>query len=185
MEDYKIIELFFERSEQAIIALSEKYGNLCHKIAMNILNNRLDAEECINDAYLAIWNAIPPQRPDSLQSFLCRIIRNLSIKKYHSNTALKRNSFYDIALDELETCIPSAAIVEDTCDANELAEHINRFLGTLDTENRVMFMRRYWYADSVSEIAVKFQISSHNATVRLSRIRKKLEKYLLKEGYYI
>ena len=185
MEDYRIIELFFGRQEQAIMELSEKYGNLCHKIAMNILNNRQDAEECVNDTYLASWNTIPPQRPEPLRMYVCRIVRNLSIKKYHSNTALKRNSFYDVALDELEACIPSAATLEDAFDAKELAERINRFLGTLDEKDRIMFVRRYWFSDSVSEIAAKFQMSSHNATVRLSRIRKKLEKFLLKEGFYI
>ena len=185
MEDYRIIELFFGRQEQAIMELSEKYGNLCHKIAMNILNNRQDAEECVNDTYLASWNTIPPQRPEPLRMYVCRIVRNLSIKKYHSNTALKRNSFYDVALDELEAFIPSAATLEDAFDAKELAERINRFLGTLDEKDRIMFVRRYWFSDSVSEIAAKFQMSSHNATVRLSRIRKKLEKFLLKEGFYI
>ena len=165
--------------------LSEKYGNLCHKIAMNILHNRQDAEECVNDTYLASWNTIPPQRPEPLRMYVCRIARNLSIKKYHSNTAFKRNSFYDVALDELEACIPSAATLEDAFDAKELAERINRFLETLDEKDRIMFVRRYWFSDSVSEIAAKFQMSSHNATVRLSRIRKKLEKFLLKEGFYI
>ena len=185
MEDYRIIELFFGRQEQAIMELSEKYGNLCYKIAMNILNNRQDAEECVNDTYLASWNNIPPERPKPLRTYVCRIVRNLSIKKFHSNTALKRNSFYDVALDELESCIPSAATLEDAVDAEELAERINRFLETLDEKDRIMFVRRYWFSDFVSEIAAKFQMSSHNATVRLTRIRKKLEKFLLKEGFYI
>ncbi|MBQ8558920.1 MAG: sigma-70 family RNA polymerase sigma factor [Tyzzerella sp.] len=185
MDDHKIIELFFERSEQAIIELSAKYGSLCNKIAMNILNNRLDAEECVNDSYLASWNTIPPQKPDPLRTYICRIVRNLSIKKYHSNTALKRNSFYDVALDELENCIPSNATLEEACDAKELARAINQFLSTLEPENRIMFVRRYWYSDSITEIAAKFQISNHNATVRLSRIRKRLEKFLLKEGIYV
>ena len=102
MDDKKIIELFYERSEQAITELSKKYGLLCEKIADNILNNHLDAEECVNDAYLAVWNTIPPQNPDSLVSYVCRIVRNQAIKKYHENTALKRNSIYDTSLDELE-----------------------------------------------------------------------------------
>ena len=101
MEDSKIIELFHERSEQAIMELSKKYGTICTRIAKNILNNSLDAEECVNDAYLGAWNTIPPQKPNPLKTYICRIVRNLSIKRYHSNTSMKRNSFYDAALDEL------------------------------------------------------------------------------------
>ena len=102
LEDNKIIDLFYARSEQAIIELSKRYGAVCRKIAGNILNNRLDAEECVNDAYLGVWSTVPPQSPDPLQAYVCRIVRNLSITKYHSNTAVRRNSFYDVALDELE-----------------------------------------------------------------------------------
>lgn len=102
MDDSKIIELFYERSEQAIIELSKKYGTVCTKIAFNILNNTQDTEECVNDAYLGTWNTIPPQNPNPLLSYVCRIVQNLAIKKYHTNTAAKRNSIYDVALDELE-----------------------------------------------------------------------------------
>lgn len=101
LDDRKIIELFFERSEQAIIELSNKYGSVCSKVAFNILNNKQDTEECVNDAYLGTWNTIPPQNPNPLLSYVCRIVRNLAIKKYHTNTATKRNSIYDVALDEL------------------------------------------------------------------------------------
>ncbi|NLE14203.1 MAG: hypothetical protein GX628_11070 [Clostridiales bacterium] len=111
MDDSKIIELFFERSEQAIIELSKKYGSICDRVAYNILNNRSDAEECVNDAYLAVWNAIPPQRPDPLLSYVCRIVRNLALKKYHANTALKRNSMYDVCLDEIVDCFSSSVSV--------------------------------------------------------------------------
>ena len=100
MDDSKIIELFYERSEQAIIELSKKYGTVCTKVAKNILNDVRDTEECVNDAYLGAWNTIPPQRPNPLLSYVCRIVRNLAIKKYHANTAVKRNSIYDVALDE-------------------------------------------------------------------------------------
>lgn len=101
MEDQEIIELFFARLEQAISGLQNKYGNRCMKVAYNILNNRLDAEECVNDAYLAAWNTIPPEKPNPLFTYVCHIVRNLSIKRYHANNALKRNSHYDVALDEL------------------------------------------------------------------------------------
>ena len=185
MEDSKIIDLFFARQEQAIVELSQKYGAVCSKIARNILSNSFDAEECVNDAYLGAWNTIPPKRPDQLSAYICRIVRNLSISRYHSNTAVKRNSFYDIALDELEECLASAASVEEEISAKELSGLLERFLETLDTENRVMFMRRYWYSDSVSDIAERFHMSSNNVSVRLSRIRGRLKKFLRKEGYEI
>lgn len=182
MEDSKIIELFYQRSERAIIELSQKYGTVCTRIAKNILNNALDAEECVNDAYLGAWNTIPPQKPNPLKTYICRIVRNLSIKRYHSNTSMKRNSFYDAALDELENCIPSGKTVESELSAKELAQVIDDFLDTLDKENRVIFVRRYWYSDSISDIAERFCISNNNVSVRLSRTREKLKKYLRKEG---
>lgn len=132
LEDSKIIELFFARSEQAIIELSKKYEMICKKIAKNILNNMLDAEECVNDAYLGMWNTIPPQNPNPLLAYVSRIVRNIAIAKYHSNTALKRNSFYDIALDELESCLASSSSVEDELTAKELTIMLNCFLDTLE-----------------------------------------------------
>lgn len=185
MEDSKIIELFHERSEQAIMELSKKYGTICTRIAKNILNNSLDAEECVNDAYLGAWNTIPPQKPNPLKTYICRIVRNLSIKRYHSNTSMKRNSFYDAALDELENCIPSGKTVESELFARELAKIIDDFLDTLDKENRVIFVRRYWYSDSISDISKRFHMSNNNISVRLSRTREKLKNYLRKEGFEV
>lgn len=182
MEDDQIINLFFERSEQALAELSKKYGGICHRVSQNILNNASDAEECVNDAYLGAWNSIPPQRPHPLLTYLCRIVRNLSIKKYHENTAGKRSSKYDVALEELEDCLSAPGSVEDDCTARELSEMIGSFLDTLDHENRVMFVRRYWFSDSLPEIAVMFGISSHNVSVRLFRKREKLRNYLEREG---
>ena len=182
MDDSKIIELFYERSEQAIIELSKKYGSVCTKIANNILNNKLDSEECVNDAYLGTWNTIPPQRPDPLLSYVCRIVRNLAVKKYHLNTATKRNSIYDVSLDELENCFPVSGSPEDKIDAREIAHMIDDFLETLDKENRIMFVRRYWYADTITELAELFHTSNHNISVRLSRTRERLKKYLIMEG---
>lgn len=183
MDDSKIIELFYERSEQAIIELSNKYGHICYKLADNILNNRLDSEECVNDAYLAVWNTVPPQKPDPLLSYVCRIVRNLALKKYHDNTAQKRNSIYDVALDEIAECIPASFSVEDEATAGEIAGLIDRFLETLDRDSRVMFVRRCWHADSIKEIAGLFHKSRHYVSVRLSRIRKALKRYLTEEGY--
>ncbi len=182
LDDSKIIDLFCARSEQAIVELSAKYGSACSRVARNILNNPYDAEECVNDAYLGAWNTIPPQNPDPLLTYICRIVRNLSIMKYHANTAIKRNSFYDAALDELEDCLASSETVEDKLTAKELSAALDRFLDTLDKENRVMFVRRYWYSDPISEIAERLHMSKNNVSVRLSRTRERLKKYLKKEG---
>ncbi len=182
LDDKIIIGLFFERSEEAIVALSEKYGALCRKVADNILGNRLDSEECVNDTYLGVWNTIPPQTPDPLVSFVCKIVRNLALKKYHANTAAKRNSVYDVSLDELENCFPSADTVEDSFNAGETALIIDEFLRTLDKQSRTMFIRRYWCADPVADIAKSLGVSSHSVSVKLSRIRERLRKHLIKKG---
>ena len=183
LEDRQIIALFFARAEQAIAELAEKYGTTCDRIARNILGNHRDAEECVNDSYLAVWNTIPPQTPDPLRTYLFRIVRNISVAKYHANTAAKRNSRYDAALDELEGCLAAPGTVEETITAGELARQIDRFLATLDRESRALFVRRYWYADSIPELADRFHISRGNVSVRLSRIRNKLAAHLKKEGY--
>lgn len=185
MDDCQIIELFFARSEQAITELSAKYSPACMRVADHILNNRLDSEECVNDAYLAVWHTIPPERPDPLISYVCRIVRNLALKKYHENTAQKRNSIYDIALDEAAECFPSAVSVEGTMDAIEAAGIIDGFLETLEPRSRIMFIRRYWYCDEIGDIAALFHTSRHYVSVRLSRIRKALKKHLIKEGVFL
>lgn len=182
MDDRKIIGLFQERSEQAIRELAKKYGAVCTRIAKNILNNELDAEECVNDAWLGAWNSIPPQEPNPLQTYISRIVRNLAIKKYHANTAVKRNSYYDVALDELESCLSSKETVELAYSAKELAGLIDDFLDGLDREDRIMFVRRYWYSDSVSDIAGMTGLSRNNVSVRLYRTRDKLRNYLKEEG---
>lgn len=185
MEDSKIILLFFARSEQAIAELSNKYGKLCTKIANNILGNPQDAEECVNDAYLGAWNTIPPQKPNPLQAYICKIVRNIAIAKYHANTAQKRNSQYDIALEELEFCLFSPETPESNLQAKELSHLLNRFLDTLDPHSRVMFVQRYWYSDSVADIANTFHMRPNTVSVQLSRIRNKLRKFLMKEGYCV
>ena len=182
MEDSRIIELYFLRSEQAITETAEKYGAVTKKLAYNILHDLQDAEECVNDTYLGAWNTIPPQKPNPLLTYLCKILRNLAIKKYHSKTAAKRNSTYDVALDELENCFPSSDSVEDSFDAAETARSINAFLKSLSPENRILFVRRYWHADSIEDLAELFSVSPHTVSVRLNRIREKLKKHLRKEG---
>ena len=181
MEDREIIELFYERSEQAIVELSAKYGALCLRTASHMLNNRLDAEECVNDAYLAVWNTVPPQRPDPLLSYLMRIVRNLALKRYHANTAEKRNSSYDVALSEIEESFPARDSVEEEVEARDLARRISLFLGTLRQKDRMLFVRRYWQGDSLEELAELFSTTKRNVSVRLVRIRKKLRRCLAEE----
>lgn len=176
-----IISLFFDRSEQAIEKLHEKLGALCMSISKNILKNEADAQECVNDAYLGVWNTIPPKKPDSLTAYVCRIVRNISTARYHRNTAQKRNSYYDTALDELTECIPSS----DTVSTNELTAALDDFLDTVSCENRVIFLRRYWFGDSIKAIADKMKMTENNVSVRLSRTRDRLRQHLRKEGFSI
>lgn len=182
MEDGFIIELFFTRSERAIQELAVKYGGICRKISYNILNNLQDVEECVNDTYLGVWESIPPNRPNPLIAYVCRIARNISLKKYRYNTAQKRNSYYDLSLDELESCIPASSDRSNNSTNEELSSAIELFLGSLDRESRIMFMKRYWFSESVHEISREIGITENHAAVRLMRIRNKLKKYLQQEG---
>ncbi len=184
MEDQKIIELFFARSELAIQALAAKYEKLLHKISFHILQDQEDVAECLNDTYLGVWNTIPPKRPNPLSAFVCKITRNISLKKYRFNTAYKRDASLEVSLEELEPCIPTPSI-EEEWDVKELGRTINRFLQTLEQENRVIFVRRYWFSDSVGEIAAEIGMSENLVSVRLKRIRKQLKMYLEKEGYRV
>lgn len=185
MDDSKIIDLFFERSEQAITELSEKYSKACHRIAFGILGNEADAQECVNDAFLGIWNRIPPENPKPLSAYVYRVVRNLALKKHRSNTAKKRNSFYDTALDEIESCLPSDFSIEEECNAAALCEEINAFLATLKKDSRVIFVKRYWFGEDISAIARSMNTSCRNITVNLSRTRNKLKKHLNEKGFDI
>lgn len=184
-DDEKIIELFFERSEQGIRELDTKYGKFLRKISYNILNDRQDAEECVNDAYLGAWNAIPPAKPDPLLTYICKIVRNISLKVYYRKTAAKRNSVYTIAMDEIEACIASTNTVEAELEAKELAHIIESFLDTLTPENRVIFMRRYWFSESCKDIAELVGLTEKNVSVRLTRIRRKLKSYLAEREVFV
>ena len=177
MNDREIISLFFQRSEEAITELSRKYGDLCFQIASNILNDPQDAEECVNDVWLGAWNSIPPRSPDPLRAYICRIVRNLSLKKLRANSARKRDSRFEVSLSELEACIPDNSL-DEQLSANELTAQINAFLSALPRDDRVMFVKRYWFSESLSEIADAFHITENNVSVRLSRIRGKLHKHL-------
>ena len=179
MEDERIIELFFERSEQAIGELDDKYGKVFHSLSFRILSNHQDAEECVNDAYLATWNAIPPAKPHPLLAFVCKIVRNISLKRYEKNTAAKRNSYYDVAMEELEDCLASSITIEKEIAECELTEIIESFLDSLPKENRVIFLRRYWFSDTYADIAKQVGLTEKNVSVRLTRIRKQLREYLM------
>ena len=183
MDDNAIIELFFARSEQAIRELDSKYGRICHSLSYNILHSRQDAEECVNDAYLGVWDAVPPARPNPLPAFLCRIVRNLSLMRYHANGAAKRGGgSHTVSLEELEACLASPRTVEGDLEEQELLRLTEGFLETLSRENRVLFMRRYWFSDSYVQIADRTGLSEKNVSVRLTRIRKQLRHYFEERG---
>ncbi len=185
IEDEKIVELFFKRSELAIRELNNKYGKACHRLSYNIVNDRQDAEECVNDAYLGAWNAIPPEKPDPLLTYLCKIVRNISLKMYYRKKAAKRSSTYTIAMEEIEACIAAPSTVETEFEARELARIIESFLDTLTAENRVIFMRRYWFSDSCKDIAGLVGLTEKNITVRLTRIREKMKLYLIEREVFV
>lgn len=182
MDDYGIITLFFERSEQAIAELRQKYDRAVKALARNILGNAQDAEECADDTYLGVWNTVPPEVPDSLKAYTLGLARNISLSRYHANTAKKRNSFYDTALDELESCLAAPGGPEQELEARELAAAIDRFLAGLPREDRQMFVCRYYFAEPLSAIAGKLGLKSGRVSMRLFRTREKLRKFLEKEG---
>ena len=185
IDDEKILDLFFARDQQGIRELDRKYGAACRSLSCNIVNNRQDAEECVNDAYFGAWNAIPPARPDPLLSYLLKIVRNLSLKAYWREEAVKRGGHYTVALEEIEGCIAGLKTVEDEIEAKELARIIEEFLDTLTVENRVIFMRRYWFADSYKDIAELVGLSEKNISVRLTRIREKMKQYLIEREVFV
>ena len=184
MDEKRIMELLTSRSEGAIKELSNLYGEKCMSIATGILNSREDAEECVNDAYLAVWNSIPPERPDSVAAYLYRVVRNIALMKYRYNTAEKRNSRYDVALDELAEFLKSADDVQNVLEAKELSVLINRFLKKQKKMDRIIFIKKYWLFMDVTEIAEEMGLSRNYVNVHLYRTRERLKKALNKEGYY-
>ena len=182
MEDQKIVKLLWQRAENAIEALANKFGKRLMSIAMNILGTYQDAEESVNDTYLAVWNTVPPKKPDPLAGFVYATGRNISLDRLKYNTAEKRDGRYDVSIDELANCIPAPAL-EETVEARELGLAINRFVGTLSVDNRALFLRRYWFGDSVQQIAKDLGMRENTASVRLGRLRMQLRQHLVKEGY--
>lgn len=184
MDDARIVQLYFDRDQQAIAATAEKYGSYCASIAGNILDRREDAEECVNDTYLNTWNAIPPHRPRMLSTFLGKIVRNLAFNKYKHNAAEKRGSGeITLVLDELAGCVSGKDDLEQIYEYRELVAAINGFLGRLPPEKRNIFVCRYWYADSVAQIAARYQMTAAGVSMTLSRMRDKLRGELIEWGY--
>ncbi len=177
MDDTKIISLLWQRSEDALRALAVRFGAGLHKLATNILGNHHDAEEAVNDTYLAIWNAIPPAKPSPLAPYTYRTGRNVALKRLRNDTAQKRDSRYDLSLDELAEVIGQQTL-EEYWDARELGLAIDRYLDTLTRENRVLFLRRYWFGDSIKELSKVSGLNVNTLSVRLHRLRQGLETYL-------
>ena len=183
MDDGAIIALYWSRDEGAITETQNKYGAYCRTIAMNILGSAEDAEECVSDTLHSAWNAIPPQRPGSLSAFLGRIVRNLSISRWRRERAQKRYSGLEVMLSELEECLPSPNRVEDTVEGQELTGCIECWLDSLGREDRVVFLRRYWYGDEVQALARAHGVGPNQMSKRLLRLRESLKRELEREGY--
>ena len=185
MTDETIIDLFWKRSEDAIKNTAQKYGNYLMKVAMNILNCYEESDECVNDTYYAAWEQIPPDRPQKLLPYLGRITRCRALNRYDYLKAKKRNSDFVLQLSELEECLTDSGSAESQFEAGELAAAISAFLRMQSTEVRNIFVRRYWFSDSVSEIAKRFCISESKVKSVLFRTRDRLKKYLESEGYHV
>lgn len=184
MTDEEIIQLFFQRNEVAIKETNKKYGQYCFKIANNILNNKEDSEECLNDTWMKAWDSIPPTKPRHFNLFLAKIVRNLSFNKYKSKHTHKRgNGEIALVLDELEECIAGQSDVEKIYIAGELQTTINEFVRDLPEKEGNVFIRRYFYSESIKEISKRYHKSENNVRVMLNRTRKKLKAKLEKEGY--
>ena len=184
MDDLQIIELYFERDKQAINETDAKYGKLCYRIAFNILNNHEDSDECVNDTYLGVWNAIPPTRPDNFMAFVCRIARNLSLKRLEFITREKRSQAVLVSLEELEAVLPDERFAPDVSD-EEIGKLISKFLRSQKEEVRNIFIRKYYFFDSVGAIAERYSFTESKVKNMLFHTRNKLKEYLMKEGVEI
>lgn len=184
MDDAKIVQLYWDRDEQAIPATADKYGNYCTSIAKNILGNQQDAEEYVNDTYMSAWNAMPPHRPNILSVFLGKLTRNLSLNRYKHNHAAKRGGGQvPVILDEIMEFVSGTDSVEQEIDRRELKKTIDAFLGSLPSDKRSIFVCRYWYFDSISDIALRFGMTENHVSVTLSRLRLELRNYLFERGF--
>lgn len=185
MDDDQIVELFWNRDESAIGQAAEKYGAYCHTIAMNVLSNCEDAEECVNDTWLRVWNAIPPQRPRVFRAWVGKITLRLALNRWQKNHSEKRNAGLAEILSELEDCIPSGQSIEQQMTSSEITRIINRWLGALGREDRVIFVRRYWHGDTVKQLALECGVSPGKMAKRLFILRGKLKAALAKEDILV
>lgn len=184
MEDHVIVRLYWERDEQAILATAEKYGGYCMAIARNIVGSREDAEECVNDTWWKAWCSMPPHKPDVLATFLGKITRNLSFNRYKHNMAEKRGGGeLSAVLDELSEVVSGRNTLEQEVDFRQLLCAIDSFLDSLSPEKRSIFLCRYWYTDSVSEIAARHGMREGAVSMKLNRLRRNLRVYLLERGF--
>lgn len=184
MDDLQIINLYFERNENAIKETDTKYGKLCFSIARNVLNNEADSEECVNDTYLSVWNTIPPTRPNSFSAFISKITRNLSLKRLNYNRAQKRTPPVILSFDELENVLPDSLIQPDRSD-EQLGKVISDFLRSETEEARNVFLRKYWYSDTIADIAARYSLGESKVKVLSHRTRNNLREHLKKEGVYL
>lgn len=181
MTDEQIIRLYFDRDQAAIAETDRKYGSYCYSIASNLLG-REDSEECVNDTYHAAWTHIPPEVPQSLKAFLGRIVRNLSISRFRRSHAQKRSSGTDVLLSELEDCLPTPQTVETEADSRELSRLISSWLATLSSDDRALFVLRYWHGSAVQDLAEKCGCTPNAVSLRIRRLRKNLKHYLEAKG---
>ena len=185
MEDKQIVDLYWARSETAIAETEKKYGRYCHYIAYQILYNDEDAKEIVNDTYLKTWNSIPPQRPDPLKPYVGTISRQLALNCYEAQNTQKRGGQLPLVLDELSECIPDNDSGIDIGESMALRDALNRFVRSLPDKTQNIFVRRYWYSSSISEIANDYSMKESSLTVLLLRTRKKLKEFLNKEGFEV
>ena len=182
MEDAVIVQMYWDRDEGAIPATDRAYGALCRSLSRSIVGSPEDAEECVNDTWHAAWTSMPPQRPHSLRAWLCRVTRNLSIDRWRRKTSRKRGEGAEVLWEELEDCIPGHPSAEEVVEGRELARLLDGWLGGLSREDRVLFLGRYWFGESVKALAKRRGVSQNRVSQRLFRLRKNLRDKLEKEG---
>lgn len=182
MEDIEIVDLYWKRDETAIKETDYKYGRFCQSLAMNILSVWEDAEECVSDTYQKAWNAIPPEHPNAFRAWLGKIVRNLSINRWHHNRAQKRYQGAEELLSELADCIPDSKTTESILEAQELSEYISDWLRALPAMDRTWFVRRYWNGEPLQTLAASSGITPSTLAGRMFRLRKSLRNYLTQKG---
>lgn len=183
MDDKKIISLFMHRSENAVKCLADKYEKLIYSVIKQIISDREDIKECLNDTYLNVWTSIPPNCPEFLSAYVCKVAKNIALKRYRGETALKRNKNFQCTLDEIGQVLIDSK-VEQMIEAEEVGRYINEFLKTLNAADRTLFVNRYWFSYSNKQLAQMYQMKENHVSVKLLRIREKLKLYLKEREYY-